>query len=189
MVMEGKIILASASPRRKELLAGLGFDFEVIPSNVDESFPDDLQIEKVPEYLAELKADSLFTKYPEHTIISADTVVIIENVILNKPSDYKEATEMLRKLSGKMHQVITGVCILKNQKKHSFSDRTEVYFKRLTDSEIEFYLEKFKPFDKAGAYGVQEWIGYIAVEKINGSFYNVMGLPVNKVYEILNSIE
>ncbi|MBC7391612.1 MAG: septum formation protein Maf [Opitutaceae bacterium] len=181
-----KIILASASPRRKELLEGLGIDFEVIPSNIDEAFPLELLPAKVPEFLAELKAESLKTLYPDRTIISADTIVLIGNEILNKPAKKSEATEMLQKLSGKMHLVITGVCIFKNGGKHLFSETTEVYFKHLDNKEIEYYVEKFKPYDKAGAYGVQEWIGYIAVEKIIGSFYNVMGLPVNKVYEILN---
>ncbi len=184
-----KIILASASPRRKELLEGLGIDFEVIPSNVDESFSSELNPKLVPEYLAELKANSLKALYPDSTIISADTIVLTGNEILNKPANKNEAIEMLQKLSGKMHLVITGVCILVNETKYLFSDTTEVYFKVLDKNEIEYYVEKFKPYDKAGAYGVQEWIGYIAVEKIIGSFYNVMGLPVNKVYEILNSIK
>ena len=142
----------------------------------------------MPEFLAELKAESLKVLYPDRTIISADTIVLVGKEILNKPVDKAEAIQMLRKLSGKMHEVITGVCILKNDAKHLFSDTTEVYFKDLSDREIEHYVEKFKPYDKAGAYGVQEWIGYIAVEKIIGCFYNVMGLPVNKVYKILTHV-
>jgi septum formation protein len=181
-----EIILASASPRRKELLAGLGVEFEVIPSNVDEVYSADMPLENVPEYLAELKADSLSEKYPEQIIVSADTVVILENEILGKPIDIDDAIQMIKKLSGKKHEVITGVCIIAGKEKHLFSDRTEVYFKTLKDSEIAYYVHQYKPMDKAGAYGVQEWIGYVAVEKIVGSFYNVMGLPVNKVYSILN---
>jgi len=180
-----KFILASASPRRKELLAGLGIEFDVLPSNIEEIYPSELALEKVPEFLAELKADSLAKNYPNRDIISADTIVILENKIIEKPKDAQDAIKMLEKLSGKMHEVITGVCIIAGNKKHLFSDRTEVYFKTLTNSEIAYYVHQFKPMDKAGAYGVQEWIGYIAVEKIIGSFYNVMGLPVNKVYSIL----
>ena len=168
-------------------MGGLGFDFEVIPSDVEEIFPHDLNPEKVPEYLAELKAVAVKLKHTDSTIISADTIVLIDNKILNKPANRIEAIQMLQKLSGKMHLVITGVCILKNGEKYLFSDTTEVFFKHLSINEIEYYVDEFKPYDKAGAYGVQEWIGYIAVEKIIGSFYNVMGLPVNKVYEILKS--
>ena len=164
-------------------------DFEVIPSNVDETFPKEMLPATVPEYLAELKADNLFNQFPERTIIAADTVVLIGNEILNKPKDKSEAKEMLKKLSGNMHQVITGVCVINQGVKNTFSEMTKVFFKTLTVKEIEFYIDNFKPFDKAGGYGVQEWIGYIGVEKIEGSFYNVMGLPVNKVYEILNCIE
>lgn len=182
------ILLASASPRRKDLMLGLGYDIEVIPSNVDESFPSTLPLEKVPEYLAELKATSLSSRFPDRTIVAADTVVIVGNEILNKPSDAAEATEMLKKLAGSMHWVVTGVCIYHKNQRHLFSDTTEVYFKALNDSEIAYYVEKYSPLDKAGAYGVQEWIGYIAVEKIIGSFYNVMGLPVAKVYETLKRI-
>lgn len=180
-----KIILASASPRRKELLAGLGFDFDIIPSNVEEIYPENIVLDKVPEYLAELKANALSGKHKEAIIISADTVVILENEILGKPADLKEAKTILKKLSGKKHEVITGVCIIANGTKHTFSDKTEVYFKELTDDEIHFYVHRYQPMDKAGAYGVQEWIGYVAVEKIVGSFYNVMGMPINKVYSIL----
>jgi len=179
------IILASASPRRKELLEGLGYSFEVVPSNVDEIYPVDLMLDKVPEYLAKLKADSLSKNYSHRIIISADTVVILENEILGKPTSAEDAKAMLRKLSGKKHEVVTGVCIVANGNTHLFSDSTFVYFKNLTDNEIEHYIQQFKPMDKAGSYGVQEWIGYVAVEKIEGSFYNVMGLPVNKVYSIL----
>ena len=184
-MFSNKIILASSSPRRKELLAGLGFDFEIIPSNVEEVYPKKIALEKVPEYLAELKANALLENHKEAIIISADTVVILENEILGKPTDAEEAKKILKKLSGKKHKVITGVCIIANGEKHAFSDKTDVYFKELNDKEIHFYVQQYQPMDKAGAYGVQEWIGYVAVEKIVGSFYNVMGLPINKVYSIL----
>lgn len=182
------IILASASPRRKELMLGLGYSIDVVPSNVDESFPASMELSKVPQFLAELKADSILQKFPDQTVLAADTVVIVDKEILNKPADASEAFDMLKKLSGKMHLVITGVCICCNGQKEVFSDTTEVYFKHLSDDEIHYYLDRFKPLDKAGAYGVQEWIGYVAVEKMVGSFYNVMGLPVNKVYDALNKI-
>ena len=184
-MFSNKIILASSSPRRKELLAGLGFDFDIIPSNVEEVYPKKIALEKVPEYLAELKANALLENHKEAIIISADTVVILENEILGKPTDAEEAKKILKKLSGKKHKVITGVCIIANGEKHAFSDKTDVYFKELSDKEIHFYVQQYQPMDKAGAYGVQEWIGYVAVEKIVGSFYNVMGLPINKVYSIL----
>ena len=180
--------MASASPRRKELMLALGYEIEVIPSKVEEVFPENLALEKVPEYLAELKASSLANQYPLRTIVAADTVVILNKEILGKPTDHKNAVDMLKKLSGKRHEVITGVCVCYKNNKETFSDLTEVYFKPLNDSEIDYYVTRCEPFDKAGAYGVQEWIGYIGVEKMVGSFYNVMGLPVNKVYETLNKI-
>jgi septum formation protein len=183
------IILASASPRRKELMLGLGYAIEVVPSNVEESFPEDLPLEKVPEYLAERKASSLVSNYSQRLIVAADTVVIVGENILNKPADANEAKDMLHLLSGKMHLVVTGVCICYQGQKEVFSDRTEVYFNPLTEKEIAHYVERFQPFDKAGAYGVQEWIGYIAVEKIIGSFYNVMGLPVSKVYQVVSKMK
>jgi len=179
------IILASASPRRKELMLGLGFEIEVIPADVDESFPSDMPLVRVPEYLAELKAHKLAEQFPERLVVAADTVVIIENTILNKPKDASDAKEMLVQLSGKMHQVITGVSVHRGLEREIFSDVTEVYFKELNDYQLDYYISKYKPFDKAGAYGVQEWIGYVAVEKIVGSFYNVMGLPVSRVYDTL----
>ncbi len=187
--MEKKpIILASASPRRKELLSGLGYPIEVVPSHADESFPPTLPLSKVPEYLAERKAEMLVGKFPTHVVVAADTVVIVEEEILNKPADAAEASLMLQKLSGKMHLVITGVCMCHEGKKELFSDVTEVYFKPLSPSEIDYYVHHYRPFDKAGAYGVQEWLGYVAVEKMVGSFYNVMGLPIHKVYEVLRHL-
>ena len=160
-----------------------------MPSHVDESFPDTLALELVPAMLAERKADYLAYQYPEHIVISADTVVILGQEIMNKPTDESEAEEMLKKLSGQKHVVVTGVCIISKGKKQVFSDHTNVFFRELTSNEISYYVQHYKPFDKAGAYGVQEWIGYVAVEKLEGSFYNVMGLPVSKVYEALKAIQ
>lgn len=166
-------------------MMGLGYNIQIIPADVDESFPSDMPLSKVPEYLAELKAGKLADQFPHRVVVAADTVVIIGKEILNKPKDAREAKEMLFKLSGKMHQVVTGVVVQKGNDKDVFSDLTEVYFKPLNDYQIDYYIQKHQPFDKAGAYGVQEWIGYVAVEKIVGSFYNVMGLPVSKVYDAL----
>lgn len=182
------IILASASPRRKELLAGLGYDFEVIPSLVHEVYPDSIPLTKVPEYLAELKGSLLASQYPDSIIVSADTVVILDGEILGKPLDANDAYDMLKRLSGNKHEVITGVYIAHNTEKHVFSDTSEVYFRKLSEEEIRYYVEHYQPFDKAGSYGVQEWIGYVAVDKIVGSFYNVMGLPISHVYAILKEM-
>ena len=179
------LILASNSPRRKQLMHDMGLEFIVRTKNTDESFPDDMPFYEVPVYLAEKKAQAFKDEIKNEILIAADTVVIIENNILNKPADHKEAFEMLKMLSGNKHEVITGVCLLSSDKKVLFSDLTEVYFKQLSDEEINFYIEKFKPFDKAGSYGAQEWMGMIGVEKIIGSYFNVMGLPVQKVYEEL----
>lgn len=182
-----RIILASQSPRRKELIAGLNLPFEVIVREVDESFPDSMVAEEVPVHLAKLKA----TAFRENgfdansLVITADTVVIIDGEVLGKPNDYQHAFEMLRKLSGRKHRVITGVCLTFGDKQTTFSSATNVYFKELTDNEIDYYLTNYKPFDKAGSYGVQEWIGYIAIERIEGSYFNVMGLPVQRLYEEL----
>ncbi len=182
-----RIILASQSPRRKELIAGLNLPFEVIVREVDESFSASMAAEEVPVHLAKLKA----TAFRENgfdansLVITADTVVIIDGEVLGKPNDYQHAFRMLRKLSGRKHRVITGVCLSSCEKQTTFSSATNVYFKELTDNEIDYYLTHYKPFDKAGSYGVQEWIGYIAIERIEGSYFNVMGLPVQRLYEEL----
>ncbi|MCL2041349.1 MAG: Maf family nucleotide pyrophosphatase [Bacteroidales bacterium] len=184
------IILASQSPRRKMLLQGLGIDFEVKPSPADETYPADLNYEEVAEYIAKQKARH-FPKdeLPEHFIlITADTVVCLDNEILGKPKDAADAIAILRKLSGRKHEVITGVVITTATAQNSFSDKTDVYFKDLTEAEIAYYVENYRPFDKAGAYGIQEWIGYIGITRIDGSFFNVMGLPVQRVYEELEKI-
>lgn len=184
-----KILLASQSPRRQYLLKELGLEFEIINKHiVDETYPENLRCEEIPLYLAEKKANSFGEKLDDKNIlITADTIVWFNNNVLQKPKDEKEAFYTLKKLSGNVHQVYTGVCLTSNSKQKSFYSKTDVYFKELNDREIGYYIDKYEPFDKAGAYGIQEWIGYIAVEKIEGSFFNVMGLPVQKLYEELKS--
>lgn len=182
-----KLTAATKSPRRHQLLKEMGLEFEVKVKEVDENFPLSLQAEQIPLYLCNLKADSFDEEIAENEIIlTADTVVWIENQVLNKPYDYNDAVRMLNLLSGKRHEVYTGVCLKSRDKKVSFYARTDVYFKDLTSQEIDFYITNYKPFDKAGAYGAQDWIGLIGVEKIEGSYFNVMGLPVKELYEQLN---
>lgn len=186
---ERKLILASNSPRRKELLSGLDFEYEtrVIP-DVDESYPDSIPLEEIAVYIAEKKASEYIKELKDgELLITADTVVLLENKILGKPVNEEESVSMLKALSGKTHKVITGVCLTSRQKQVSFSDFANVTFGQLNDSEINYYVSKYKPFDKAGAYGVQEWIGYVAVERIEGSYYNVMGLPVFRLYKELKN--
>lgn len=187
-----KYILASNSPRRKELLAGLGLEFEVkILPDIYESYPEALDAKDVAEFIAQKKAApySSFIKDGE-MVITADTVVVCDNEIMGKPKDADDAYRMLRKLSDKTHQVYTGVCLLTKNTKRHFSVGTNVTFRNLTDKEIRYYIDTFKPFDKAGAYGIQEWIGYIGVTGLNGSYFNVMGLPVQRIYdEILKITE
>ena len=179
-----KIILASNSPRRRELLAGLGFDFEVrVLPDIDESYPETLAALDTAEYIAAKKADAYRSAMAsDELIITADTVVIVGDEVLGKPANDSEARDMLLKLSGRTHQVVTGVCLTTQQQSSRFSVRTDVTFKPLTEAEIQYYIEKYKPFDKAGAYGIQEWIGYIGCTGLNGSYYNVMGLPVQRIY-------
>ena len=186
-----KYILASNSPRRKELLAGLGLDFEVrVIDGIDESYPASLPTAEVAKYIAEKKAQAYrATMAPDELIITADTVVIVGSEILGKPHDEADAVRMLRAISGRTHQVTTGVCLLTSTKQRSFSVTTDVTFKELTDAEIHHYVSKYLPFDKAGAYGIQEWIGYIGVTGLNGSYYNVMGLPVQRIYTELTHFE
>lgn len=185
MKSDRKLILASASPRRQFLLKEIGLDFSIDPPHIDESFPTDMPIEKVPAYLAEKKARALLPKITDEIILAADTVVILGKKILNKPADRAEAIQMLTDLSGTTHIVITAVCLLNKEKSDCFEDWTEVTFKKLSKNEIEFYVDNFKPYDKAGAYGAQDWIGMVAIEKIVGSYFTVMGLPIHKVYERL----
>ena len=179
------LVLASNSPRRQQLLMGAGMVFSVKTKNVPEDFPADMPVEDVPVYLAKKKALAFAGELTNEVIIAADTVVIINGQILNKPEDEKEAIEMLTLLSGRKHEVITGVCLFSNTRTFTFSDLTEVYFKGLSEEEIRFYVENYRPFDKAGAYGAQEWMGMVAIEKIVGSYFNVMGLPVHLVYKHL----
>jgi septum formation protein len=182
-----RLILASQSPRRQYLLKELGLNFEIMTTNVPEVYPENLNHEQIAVYLAEKKADSFDTSRldAKALIISADTIVCIEDEILGKPANYKEAVGMLTKLSGKKHEVITAVCLKTKSKRRTFSVISSVYFKELTMEEIDYYIENFQPFDKAGGYGIQEWIGYIGISKIEGSFFNIMGLPVKEFYEEL----
>lgn len=182
-----KIVLGSASPRRRELLSGLDISFEVntVP-NVDESYPDSLRKEEIPLYIAKVKADAYKDLMDDDTLlITADTIVWLDGKVYGKPEDEADAKKMIRALSGKKHEVITGVCIVSKEHCSSFYAVSEVKFADLDDSEIDYYIDKYKPYDKAGAYGVQEWIGYIGVESLTGSFYNVMGLPVRMLYKQL----
>lgn len=181
-----QLILGSNSPRRQELLKSLGFDFLIKPINADESYPDNLQAEEIPLYLAEKKADAYPEELKENEIlITSDTIVWCDGKAFNKPSNFVEGKKMLESLSGKMHQVFTGVSLKSENKQTTFYDVTKVYFKKLKNEEIEYYLTNYSPYDKAGGYGVQDWIGYIGIDKIEGSFYNVMGLPVKELYEEL----
>lgn len=185
-----KIVLGSNSPRRKELLAGLGLEFEVrAMADIDESYSSDLTTEEVPEYIALKKAEAYKGAMEENELlITADTIVWSAGKILGKPADYADAVRMLQELSGHTHKVITGVCLTTKEKTIPFSVISEVRFARLTDEEISYYVEHYQPYDKAGAYGIQEWIGFVGVEAINGSFYNVMGLPVQRLYQELKKI-
>ncbi len=185
MMPSNKLILASQSRGRKQLLEAAGFSFEVKKLDVVESFPDDLPADKVAEYLAMGKNAAHRRKFPHATIISADTVVTLDEKIFGKPGNSEEAEEMLHFISGKVHNVTTGVCISNPSKHKSFSNTTRVKVKLLTHKEIHHYVEVFSPFDKAGAYGIQEWFGLIAVEWIMGSYYNVVGLPIHKIHKML----
>lgn len=182
-----KVILASGSPRRRELMAGLGVNYEVrILPDVDESYPDTLQGEEIPLYIAKEKADAYIPMMqPDELIITADTIVWLDGKVLGKPRDREDALQMLRTMSGRTHEVFTGVCITTTDWQRSFTAQTEVRFATLSEDEIVYYVDNFKPMDKAGAYGVQEWIGFIGVENISGSYYNIMGLPVQKLYREL----
>lgn len=181
------LILASNSPRRRELLAGLGLDFEVrVLPGIDESYPVELREGDIPLHIARSKAAAyLPTLSADELLITADTIVWLDGNVLEKPADEADARRMLRQLSGHTHQVFTGVCLTTTQKQVAFSCRTDVTFSRLDETEIDYYVRTFRPMDKAGAYGVQEWIGYVGVERIEGSFFNVVGLPVQRLYQSL----
>jgi septum formation protein len=185
--MEKKIILASQSPRRKTLLEWAEIPFEIRVKETDETYPPGTAIEDVPIVIARNKALAI-EKTPQDIILAADTVVVLNEEIIGKPTSAEDAKNILRKLSGNTHSVITGVVILSGEEEISFADITEVSFHLLTDEQIDFYIDKYKPFDKAGAYAIQEWIGVIGIEKINGDFYNVMGLPVSRVVKTLQQL-
>ena len=182
-----KVLLASNSPRREELLRGIDIDFEVkVLPDIDESYPDNIPSEEIAEFVAIKKAKPYAASlHEDELLLTADTIVLLEDTVLGKPANKKEAKQMLRQLSGKTHRVITGVCLTSTKKQTSFSATSDVEFGKLTDQEIEYYVERYSPMDKAGAYGVQEWIGYVAVKHISGSYYNIMGLPIQRVYREL----
>lgn len=187
MNLKYPLILASKSPRRQELLQLAGFRFLVQTKETDEDFPDTIPAESVARFLAEKKALAFVEELKEdQLLLSADTTVIVDSEILGKPANADEAIEMIEKLSGRSHKVISGACLLHRKKFISFDDTTEVFFRQLTKQEIHYYVENYKPYDKAGAYGIQEWIGMIGIEKIIGSYYTVMGLPIHKVYQHLD---
>ncbi|RDC63147.1 Maf family nucleotide pyrophosphatase [Adhaeribacter pallidiroseus] len=186
MNFTSKILLASNSPRRHELLTMMGLPFTVRVKEVPEDFPDHLKKAAVAEYLAGKKAAAYLDELQaEELLITADTIVCLDDQVLNKPVDFAEAQAMLQALSGRMHEVYTGVCLLSRSKKVVFHDVTRVFFKNLTNQEITGYIHKYKPYDKAGAYGAQDWIGMVAIQRLEGSFYNVMGLPVHRLYTAL----
>ncbi|MDR0766787.1 MAG: Maf family nucleotide pyrophosphatase [Odoribacteraceae bacterium] len=181
-----RLVLASASPRRQQLMREAGFEFEVRTRPVPEIYPPGLAVGKVPEYLARLKASAFAGELAgDEMLVTADTVVCLRGKIIGKPSGRQEAIDMLTALSGERHAVVTGVCLATATRQHSFSARTNVYFRQLREEEITRYVDTCRPFDKAGAYGIQEWIGYTGITRIEGSFYNVMGLPVQKLYRAL----
>ena len=185
-----KVVLASNSPRRKELLSGLGIEYSVrTMPDVDESFPDTLKGEEIPAYIANAKANAYQTvMQADELVITADTIVWIDGEVLGKPETKMDAVNMLKTLSGKSHQVITGVCLTTTEWQKCFTATTDVKFAELTDEEIEYYVHRYSPMDKAGAYGVQEWIGFIGVESISGSYFNVMGLPIQRLYGELKKL-
>ena len=186
MIQQKKIILASQSPRRQELLKQLGVDFDIRVLSIDETYPSDLSPYDVPEYLARLKSEEFNAqKHEETCIITSDTVVIYDGKILGKPKDEKDALDMILKLSNKEHQVVTGVCLQFHDGIKSFSSISKVEFETISEAEANYYINNFKPLDKAGSYGIQEWIGQARIKKINGCYYNIMGLPLNALYNSL----
>ena len=185
-----KIILASNSPRRKELLSGLGVDYEVktLP-DVDESYPDGLSGEEIAKHIARGKSEAYRSLIQaDELVITADTIVWLDGTVMGKPKDEEEAKDMLMRLSGKTHQVITGVCLTTTSTQKTFATVTDVTFATLTDEEVEYYVTRYQPMDKAGSYGVQEWIGFVGVENLSGSYFNVMGLPIQRLYTELKKL-
>ena len=183
-----RLLLASQSPRRRELISGCGLPYELAPKyECEEIYPAGLPAEEVPVYLSRLKSEAYPEPLAENDILlTADTVVVLDGEVLGKPHGREDALRMLRRLSGRRHTVVTGVTLRTSHRMHTFEARTSVWFRALADEETEYYVDTFRPFDKAGSYGIQEWIGYAAIERIEGSFYNVMGLPIQKVYTELN---
>jgi septum formation protein len=184
-----KIILASQSPRRKQLLEWAEIDFEIKVSAADETYPEYLPVEDIPVFIARNKAKAVQQKNDNSIILAADTIVVLNNEVITKPSDRDHAIKILQSLSDKQHQVITGVVLLQDEKEINFADVTQVEFHNLTDEQIIFYVDRYKPYDKAGAYAIQEWIGVIGIKSINGDFYNVMGLPVSRAVQALINLE
>lgn len=183
-----KILLASQSPRRKELLTSLGFDFDVVKIDCEEILPENIKIENAAAYLSELKANVFRKLEQDEVLLTADTVVAIDNQILGKPRDEADAKNMLQKLSGKTHQVYTGITIKTLNKTITETDVADVELEEISEEEIDFYVKNYKPFDKAGSYGIQEWLGMAKITKMNGSYYTIMGLPTHLVYKILKEI-
>lgn len=183
-----KLLLASQSPRRKELLSSLGFEFEVVKIDCEEILPEHIKIGEAAAYLSELKADAFRTLIGDEVLLTADTVVAIDNQFLGKPKDEADAFTMLRSLSGKTHQVYTGITIRTIDKSFTETDVADVTLEDMTDDEIRYYIQNYKPFDKAGSYGIQEWLGMAKITKMSGSFYTIMGLPTHLVYKILKEI-
>ena len=183
-----KILLGSNSPRRKELLQNLGFDFEVVSINCDEIYPDNLEVKNIASYLSELKANAFRKIEKDEILLTADTIVTFENKVLGKPKNREEAVEMLQHLSGKTHQVYTGISFKTSEKIITKTDVAEVEFTEISNDEMDFYIKKYQPFDKAGSYGIQEWLGMAKISRINGSFYTIMGLPTHLVYETLKEL-
>ncbi len=183
-----QLILASQSPRRQEMLKELGVEFEIKLKEVEEVYPEGLSAIEIPVYLAELKASAFLDDIKDKDlVITADTIVCIDDWILGKPKDRADAVKMLKALSGRSHKVVSGVCLTSLKKKLSFSTTTDVHFKVLNDEEINYYIDNYKPFDKAGAYGIQEWIGFIGIDGIEGSYFNVVGLPIQRLYQELST--
>ena len=182
-----KFLLASQSPRRQELLKGLGIDFEIVKIQSDESYPSDLQGHEITEHISANKAKAYSDLKPNEILITADTLVWLNGEVLGKPKNKQEAFSMIQKLSGQIHQVFTSVTVTSPEKTITFSDKTDVEFDKFTTEEINYYIENFNPFDKAGGYGIQDWLGYAKVKGIKGCYYNVMGLPLRKLYQVLTS--
>ncbi|MFC5409208.1 Maf family nucleotide pyrophosphatase [Larkinella bovis] len=189
MQLTRPLVLASNSPRRQQLLREMGYTFRVDVRPTDEAFPADMPVAEVPAFLARQKADQFRSDLGDQLVLCADTIVVVDSDILNKPANAGEAVQMLRRLSGRTHQVMTGVCLLTAEETVSFTDVVTVFFNPLDDSVIQWYVDQYRPFDKAGAYGVQEPIGMIGIQRIEGSFYTVMGLPVHLVYQSLRNYE